>query len=161
MNRRDFLLTASAAAAATAMPITPVVAEASVTPMNAAVVVKPTLKMFHNGIDTVICEDINEARWLVAEQYYGKTALPTTHNGPDGDIWGYHYTDRPVNKVKNLPHLQPIYFDEVDGMDDWHEYDMDMEFRLWEEYPGNNEVKKTVAEWIEEHGKGYFACTEY
>jgi hypothetical protein len=149
MNRREFLKVTGAAAILT--PITPAVVAPNVEPMS---VIKPTLKMYHNGVDTVICENINEARLLVAEQYYGKTAMPTTYGGEE--IWGYYYSHYPKGGRINA-----IYYDEIDGMDEWYDYDMDKEFTLWEEYPGQNEETKTVKEWIEDHGRGYFASTEY
>lgn len=155
MKRREFL----SAAITAPLLATPLANAVGNIPLVAAKTTsaKVSLKMFTNDVDYVIAEDINEARWFVALQYYGEPCVPCGELISYGDwiqlpnrvedAWGFH---------KN----QIIYFDEVDGFG-WEEFPMDKEFRLWEEYPGNNEVVKTVREWIKEHGKGYFACSEY
>lgn len=141
MHRREFLKTGCALVALPSLPIA--------IPQSA-----PSLFMWHNGVDTVICHTQEEARSLVCTQYYGKNwcRLPPGECDRLGDVFGISFSGK-----RNWP----IHYDELDGLDGWCRYDMDKEFTLWDEYPGNNEVTKPVREWIAEHGKGYFACSEY
>jgi len=164
MKRRDFL-TAIIAAPITTLPLASVATAKTALPVAAT---KPTnvaanLKMFSNDVDYVIAESVANARWLVAEHYYGDRVLPRHLDDVwemEEGVWGYCSNDI-IREGAIFPRFSKIYYDELDGFGDWEEYPMDKEFKLWEEYPGNNEVAKPAREWIDEHGPGYFACSEY
>jgi len=128
------------------------------------------LEMWHNGIDTVIAENIDEARLLVAKMYFGKNAEPFFPNPKQKDEWGFYiiyrlsnyFGPRFTSSLDNvIDEIKIIYYDDIDGDCGWDKLSQTDQFVLWEEYPGNCEVTKTVKKWIEEYGKGYFASTQY
>jgi hypothetical protein len=161
MNRRKFLKATSLTALA--IPFTDFTAVISQKQPN-------DLQMFTNGIDTVICKNIEEARLLVAQQYYGydDASWPATFVTLrfDSKIWCYMLArsaaskQLPCNKFVKMK--IPIYYDEVDGVDGWSELDPESEFMLYNGgYPEDVSITKKVKDWIAEHGPGYFASTEY
>ena len=139
------------------------------TPLKLRLLPPYRLKMWHNGIDTVIAENIDEARLLVAKTYFGETACPGAKQG-EPNIWGFHITTTPRSAkfMAKFPNATPtvmdgmndIYYDEVDGYGNWTHLLPGQTFTLWDYHP-TNETTKPVQEWIDEHGKGYFASTEY
>ncbi len=139
MNRRKFLKATSFTALA--IPFTDFTA---VLPQR-----QPNeLQMFNNGIDTVICKNIDEAQLLVAKHYFGENATA----GPlHSEIWGYQDSSLKL----------PIYYDEVDPIDSWEEFDPESNFTIYTDYSENNRIIKKVKDWIAEQGPGYFASTEY
>jgi len=51
--------------------------------------------------------------------------------------------------------------EETDGSDYWEEVDSGSEITITDENLHGGKQKKTVAEWIKEHGKGFLCSTEY
>ena len=97
------------------------------------------LKMWSCEVDVVIAETVGEAICVTAS-LHGKSgnveeSLQTIEDAYGCDQKDYH----PENWTEHTPeaNLKINYVDE--GI----------------------VVEKTVQEWIDENGKGYFACTEY
>jgi hypothetical protein len=150
MNRRKFLK--ATGLTALAIPFTDFTSGISQRQTN-------ELKMFTNGIDTVICKNIDEARWIIARHYYDGELISEDYRE---DIWGYNLTPirTPCNEY-TVRLKTPIYYDEVDGLDDWHALDPESTFTLYMDYPEEIRITKKAKDWITEHGYGYFASTEY
>lgn len=107
---------------------------------------KKHLCMWHNGNDYVVAETIDDARLLLAKSLFGESAT----EWDDPCSWGY-YIDHSQNESK-------IDFEDIDG-DGWEIFPLEKEFTLVLE--DNTKTRKSVSEWIEEHGEGYFASIEY
>jgi len=64
-----------------------------------------------------------------------------------------------LDDAKWISHKQNGYsWDELEEWD-WHEMDIDFMFKFTN--ADGTEETKTVQEWIDEHGEGYFACSEF
>lgn len=48
-----------------------------------------------------------------------------------------------------------------DELDEWDWYELDPGFEFTFAHDDGSREKKTVQEWIDQHGKGYFASSEY
>lgn len=90
------------------------------------------LKMFTNGMDYVIAEDLEQAKDILCQQYYGLDSC---------------YKDLDSNLKK-----------ELDGTG-WKQKDNDETFTLYEEFGGG--ITRTIAYWIRKEGRGFFASSEY
>ena len=115
------------------------------------------LKMYTNQIDYVIAKSKEEAEKILIEMMYGERAVPR----------GEFLLENDIPKLFPLPagrnyfrrNYFPIYMDEIEG-EGWEEMPMDSQMDVWEEDTGETH-KKTVREWIDEWGEGYFVSTEY
>lgn len=88
------------------------------------------LKMFTNGIDYVIAEDLEEAKDILCQEYYGPNI-------------SYKDLDLIVKK-------------ELDGTG-WKQKNNDETFTLYQEFGGG--ITRTIAYWIKEEGRGFFASS--
>lgn len=90
------------------------------------------LKMYTNGYDYVIAEDLSTAKQIMCHEKYGLDN-------------NYHDLNKKFKK-------------ELDG-EGWREQDENSSFTLYDELGGG--MTRTVRDWIKKEGKGFFACSEY
>ena len=116
--------------------------------------IKARLSFWTNDIDYVIATEEVDAVRLVADQYYGQGNWEEFSDGSRNseDLWGR--SRRPWSSPETW---HPIYGDEM-GIE-WWNLDEEQDFTLHDD--DGKQITKSVRKWIDEHGYGYFACSEY
>ncbi|MHA2428737.1 MAG: twin-arginine translocation signal domain-containing protein [Candidatus Hermodarchaeia archaeon] len=137
----------------------------------------PHLKMFTNQHDWVIATSQRQAEMILVHTMYGhrvwqKHTFPTQmwtelshtldfweiYENKD-EIWGYTITGRAEAAATGGMKMFTIWKDEIEG-EGWEEMPMTAKMEVWEEDSGEV-YTKTVREWIDEWGEGYFVSTEW
>lgn len=91
-----------------------------------------TLKMFTNGVDYIIAESVDDARAILCEECYDE----------------------------KYEEMSKLHKEDVDAFG-WKEKNEDDVFTLYEEDPINGGITKTIQEWREKEGRGFFASSEF
>ena len=103
---------------------------------------QPKLKMFTNELDYVIAETVDEAKEIAFQLNFGTWPTPKSKHDP---LW------------KNAVDAKRL--EEFEEWGEWSEVPDHLDF-TFRHGDGSDEIK-TIREFIEGHGPGYFANSEY